>query len=581
METLNHLQNYINPLNLSQQQVPSNHLGTNINGVPYCDGAENHKKLPKSASPTRADVFSLDDLMVACTQEIIVNGFETNVVPDSISDWICGKVMRSLPKKLSQRLFSYLIDNRDLEGTVDYKENEKAHVKELTLLVYSNKELKETADSEAIQDLRNKADKSKAETESQNFVFRDREFTGNGLDFYSDEIVIDRQQIVPYLNNKKIEIGLSENNSTSNRTNNSKISSYLQDKRTHFGRKMLKTRKNAIKVGDSEQYSDGSSDIERNDNNSDKFNSDSEKTSDDELGYDPNDQDTKTLLEKTAVLPNNPESCKVCGKYWVTKHNMLKHVQKKHPDYFKENNLQVELNKSHSRNIEPHRCPVCDEMFSNKRNLKRHIERMHPEEFVILKAESQSKILKMKLEKLERKNRPKVSKQRKKASEMEEIAFNPETGFYGCKICAYQSKQPGHAIRHVEGLHRKTVKMQAACHVCGKEFPYISACKKHVQSVHEKRIAGSCEYCGKQFTSESALKKHLYTHTGNPFECEYCGQKFQSRHHMNELHKKSKHPIEYQNEKLSEAKNKNLVRTEIINNSMDMSGGSYDQLNRI
>merc|ERR1711976_149577 len=158
--------------------------------------------------------------------------------------------------------------------------------------------------------------------------------------------------------------------------------------------------------------------------------------------------------------------------------------------------------------------------------------------------------------------------------------YNPETRIFGCTVCGYQSKNPGHATRHVEAMHRNIKQKKAACHICGKEFQSVSACKKHIQSVHEKRIAGSCEYCGKQFTSASALQKHKYTHTGNPYQCEYCGQKFQSRHHMNELHKKSKHPVEYQNEKINEAKNKELVTKEIMNTSISMGAGndSFDKL---
>merc|ERR1712130_501111 len=103
--------------------------------------------------------------------------------------------MRSLPKRLSSRLLSFLIDNRDFDGTIHFRENEKAHVKELTLLVYNNKELKDTETRENI----NKVDKPVVLDEN---MFCDKKITKDGLSFYSEEIVLDHQQIVPYLNPK-------------------------------------------------------------------------------------------------------------------------------------------------------------------------------------------------------------------------------------------------------------------------------------------------------------------------------------------------------------------------------------------
>merc|ERR1711997_1068544 len=183
--------------------------------------------------------------MIACAQEIVVNGFESKIVPDSISDWICGKVMRSLPKRLSSRLLSYLIDNRDLEGTIDFRENEKAHVKELTLLVYNNKELKETDTKENINNLDKVVDLDEN-------MFCDKNLTRDGLSFYSEEIVLDHQQIVPYLNPKD-----NSKNQPLGKTSNSWMSNFLLDKRSGLGHKMRKNRENVKNLkSDSENDSD-------------------------------------------------------------------------------------------------------------------------------------------------------------------------------------------------------------------------------------------------------------------------------------------------------------------------------------
>lgn len=80
------------------------------------------------------DVFSFDDMMMACCQEVMVNGLETTSIPETVKDWISGKLLRSLPKKLVQRLMSFIISQRDIEGCLGFRENQHAEVPEFTLL---------------------------------------------------------------------------------------------------------------------------------------------------------------------------------------------------------------------------------------------------------------------------------------------------------------------------------------------------------------------------------------------------------------------------------------------------------------
>ena len=65
------------------------------------------------------DAYAFDDLLVACTQEIIINGFETDKIPPSIKDWISGLLVKSLPKELSIELLNFILDKRDEK--VNYK----------------------------------------------------------------------------------------------------------------------------------------------------------------------------------------------------------------------------------------------------------------------------------------------------------------------------------------------------------------------------------------------------------------------------------------------------------------------------
>ena len=40
------------------------------------------------------DAYAFDDLLVSCTQEIMANGIETRQIPDTIKDWVGGKVIQ-------------------------------------------------------------------------------------------------------------------------------------------------------------------------------------------------------------------------------------------------------------------------------------------------------------------------------------------------------------------------------------------------------------------------------------------------------------------------------------------------------
>ena len=82
------------------------------------------------------NAYNVDDLLVSCSHEIMVNGMDSDIIPDTIKDWLAGKVLRALPKRLTQKLLSFLLDNRDMEGTLGFRENQNGDIPEFTLLIY-------------------------------------------------------------------------------------------------------------------------------------------------------------------------------------------------------------------------------------------------------------------------------------------------------------------------------------------------------------------------------------------------------------------------------------------------------------
>ena len=50
--------------------------------------------------PNFVHTFAFDDLLVNISKEVITNGLESDSIPVTIKDWLCGKIVRSLPKDL-------------------------------------------------------------------------------------------------------------------------------------------------------------------------------------------------------------------------------------------------------------------------------------------------------------------------------------------------------------------------------------------------------------------------------------------------------------------------------------------------
>lgn len=85
---------------------------------------------------TELDLYSFDDLLIACAKEVVTHGIDTDAIPKTIKDWLAGKILETLPKKLIQRLLAYIIDHRESHDLISYKENSTGE--EFTLMLYKS-----------------------------------------------------------------------------------------------------------------------------------------------------------------------------------------------------------------------------------------------------------------------------------------------------------------------------------------------------------------------------------------------------------------------------------------------------------
>jgi len=175
------------------------------------------------------DGFSFDDWLVSIGQEIMVNGWKTDNIPETVKDWFSGKVLRALPPRLIQKFIGFLLDNRDIEGSIAIRE---MNDEEFHILIYKSektrlrREKDEAAEQVKLDNMaRNPTPENLAyiqhrQTEYESIESRknhslifdeDHGTTEDGLKFFCDEVIQDplhKQEIEA--KNEKLKAKLPE-----------------------------------------------------------------------------------------------------------------------------------------------------------------------------------------------------------------------------------------------------------------------------------------------------------------------------------------------------------------------------------
>lgn len=95
---------------------------------------------------------------------------------------------------------------------------------------------------------------------------------------------------------------------------------------------------------------------------------------------------------------------------------------------------------------------------------------------------------------------------------------------------------PNHMINHNK-------ERRYSCPHCPLKMSNGTNMKKHIEAVHEKKIAKSCELCGEGFIHLSTFVRHMTSKhgIGETYECKICSKTFTQvdkyRRHMNKWHK--------------------------------------------
>ncbi|XP_070401791.1 zinc finger protein OZF-like isoform X1 [Nothobranchius furzeri] len=114
---------------------------------------------------------------------------------------------------------------------------------------------------------------------------------------------------------------------------------------------------------------------------------------------------------------------------------------------------------------------------------------------------------------------------------------------FACEICGFRFSRKSILKSHM-GVHAR--QKVFTCEVCGQKFNRKAILNSHM-SVHTGQKYFACELCGQIFSRNRNLKLHMSVHTGQkPFACEICGYKFSRKENLTRhmrVHTELKEPI--------------------------------------
>lgn len=401
------------------------------------------------------DVFTFDDLMVACSQEIMVNGIDSESIPSTIRDWISGKIVRALPKRLIQKLLAFLIDNRDMTETLGFREKANGDVPEFTLLLYRTAKARarhEKAEHENGGPIENESFRNQKAVP----IFEQNDASNPGLKFFSDEILVDQSQVIP------------------------QVQTFVNG--TVRNKNKVRNRKRKLMTNSSEEDDDEEDEI--------LYNVDISSSDDD------NPENTVPKKKLTVDYLAERVQCHLCDRSFAQNSYLYKHYKDAHPKYLATRQpIGGEDNKFCSEVLESSiKCQICSKPYSSSHQLRIHQKKKHPKFWE-------------KREVIDKRITPRMEIER---GDYPELVYDAETNKFTCKPCGKQDWRPDRIILHVTTVHRKTI--QAECDLCGKQFLYKRQLQKHMLT-HTGNYPYKCLICNKGYScrwkyAEEHCKKH-------------------------------------------------------------------------
>jgi len=454
------------------------------------------------------DLFSFDDLMVSCAQEIISNGMETTNIPDEIKGWISRKIVTSLPQQLIKRLLTYLLDNRELSDSIGFREKNTGDIPEFTLLMYRTAKMKHRLEKE-----------NKFKENIQNDVYSDP--------YNHEKLLPPKTTTTP-----ESSMFLAEKNLTlpNEQAHEFFADNYIIDHtQPIFKTEKLRNNDFYVNADDLRQkYGCSSPEPAIMDNNNEVV----------DIRID-SDEDSSGIVRKRLRVVKTVRrgarydnaKCKLCPAVYARKSRLKEHLKKKHPEWWAENEENYEELYKHKSLVkrtstdgskpEPKpsccsKCELCHQEFKYFKEKVSHQQLLHPEYH-----ENRCQ------------NEPQYARMANRNMNCEKAEQDPD-------IIRIEVETFG------ENGESNGPKLLWKCLLCEKKSKHAHDLVNHVNSKHRKLTASVCGVCGKEFNWKKSLIKHMMIHNGMPYPCRICEKQFPTRHRLVDEHTKTHHPVEYE-----------------------------------
>jgi hypothetical protein len=323
------------------------------------------------------DGFSFDDWLVSIGQEIMVNGWKTENIPETVKDWFSGKVLRALPPRLIQKFIGFLLDNRDIDGSIAIRE---MNDEEFHILIYKSektrlrREKDEAAEQVKLDNMaRNPTPEHLAYIQHKNteyesiesrknhtLIFDENGTTEDGLKFFCDEVIQDplyKKEIEA--KNEKLRVKLPEMRKLpENRENSTRKNNYQNDPDTSLP---------SLDKSDSE----------------DNLNSDEEQKLNDEVRQ-------RILVQRKRKKQPKNLPCETCGKCFENPSRLKRHVRQVHnsenPNHISrsrgtgpsERQLALECpDVLFDEKMDKWSCKLCGKQNTRPGHIVRHVKTVH------------------------------------------------------------------------------------------------------------------------------------------------------------------------------------------------------------
>lgn len=193
--------------------------------------------------------------------------------------------------------------------------------------------------------------------------------------------------------------------------------------------------------------------------------------------------------------------CQICATVFKTRYNLLRHFQKRHPEY------------------KMYECDLCRISFQSIEEFKEHLDEKHSR--VDTAHSLDTKQVRFACDVC-------GNMYKNKASAMNHLLTHTAKKNVHCAQCDFSCY-----TKQQLGVHQTKHDKRFKCEICNKRFAQKSQLDVHVNAVHYNQRPYVCALCQKSFKTKGSHDAHMIVHTDTRnYQCPHCEKKCRKRYDL-------------------------------------------------